>query len=114
MNMKHLKTFENLIIDFMDKKKALNKEKQKIIDLLDEFFQLNKERWKNWEIEFESITVVDFEVISGYDILNIVYKENSEKIYYTLETTIMSSDVKDFLEFSENPELYKSARKYNL
>ena len=112
--MKYIKTYENIIIDIIKKEEDVKNEKKNILKLIDDYVVFHTEMWEEWKIDdyFESF---DFNIYNydGEKYLSVEYYEINSNGVIEGEFDF-GIKLSDFLEFSENPELYKAAKNYNV
>jgi len=98
--------------DYFRKEKELRIEYRIILGRLKHYILANKHKWEEWELE-DFKTIESFELLQT-GLLSISINGSDEDVDYTEEFTFSKKDVKDFMKFMEDPDLYKAAKKYNL
>ena len=110
--MKHLKIFENnentcTEDEFIN----FQMNRRKIYSLLSKYMRLHPEILTQKKIrEIQSITIVQYNIFD--DCVDIDYYIDYPESENTI--TLKTEEYFDLLEFMENPELYKTSKKYNL
>jgi hypothetical protein len=109
--MKYLKLFENIIEDIIKKQDEVKNEKDKVLKLIDEYVLLHEEMWKKWDFEDSYNHAFDFNLFNWDDekYISVDYYYDDDE-----ETSDLSLNLNDFLEFAKDPDLHKNMKKYNL
>ena len=110
--MKYIKTYESIkndMIDYLRRVGQLDREGSKYRNLINDYIYLNEERWDDWDI-VDYADCTDFDISGGILTFDYMTNRSDETYYGELE----NKDSEDFFRFVENPELYKSTKKYNL
>ena len=108
--MKIRKIYENeikinsILSEYFKFKKDFNLKKEEISKLLNEFKSLYDPKY--WKLEYTPGFINDCYFSETED--KILFQTNN--IYYTLN----DEDFKNLVEFLEDPELYRNAKKFNL
>ena len=118
--MKHLKLYEapiiisdsNILSDFFQKREDYETIKNKILELVNEYVKYNKEY-------FEHQYFIDY----GKEIIDVTKSKTKTYAFknYLILTTennhninLREEDSKKLVDFLEDPDLYRNAKKYNI
>ena len=98
--------------DYFRKEQELRIEYRIILGHLKHYILYNKNKWGEWEIEKNFDRIDSFELLqTGMLSISIVIEKDDD---YSEDISFSKKDVKDFMKFMEDPDLYKAAKKYNL
>ena len=102
--------FNRKVKDFVDYKK-------KLLSVIDDFMLWNDDLRKKYKID-NYIESFDFDVRENdekrYLILQYIHSGFNDIHKYQRQTAFSKKEYEELRKFMENPELYKSVKKYNL
>ena len=104
---------DNILSDFFEKREEYETLKDKILELINEYVEYNKEyfdskyfiNYGRWNVSFNRIEDIETNHKSSVIILTTEHNHIVNLIH---------DDSKKLIEFLENPDLYRSQKKYNL
>jgi len=106
--------------DYFRKEQELKNERQIIMAHLKHYILWNKNKWDEWEVDEDILNgdIISFEILQTgmlYIDINISESDDDSGVdYFNVDITFSKKDVKDFMKFMEDPDLYKDIKKYNL
>lgn len=110
--MKHLRLFEDTqnpkidLFDFFRERDKINKAENKILNLIREYIEINSEHFINnysFDINDDKLVAIRLE-----EPFTLVFDDKYQAHGLT------EDDFNDLLDFIEDPETYKNAKKFNI